>query len=56
MLLEEEGYKVDTAQNGKEAIDKSYANFYNLAIVDWRLPDIEGTVLLGKLRETTQDG
>jgi two-component system response regulator PilR (NtrC family) len=53
ILLEEEGYVVDTAQNGEEAIAKSYVNLYNVAIVDWRLPDIEGTVLLGRLRETT---
>jgi DNA-binding NtrC family response regulator len=53
LLLEGEGYVVDTAQNGSEAIAKSFTNFYNLAIVDWRLPDIEGTILLGKLRETT---
>lgn len=53
LALEEEGYDVDTADNGKEAIAKSYSNFYNLAIVDWRLPDIEGTKLLVQLRETT---
>jgi DNA-binding response OmpR family regulator len=52
-ILEEEDYAVDTARDGKEAIAKSNANFYNLAIVDWRLPDIDGTKLLGKLRETT---
>lgn len=52
MLLEEEGYIVDTAKDGKEAIDKSNTNYYNLAIVDWRLPDIEGTKLLGNFRET----
>ena len=53
MSLELEGYCVDKAENGKEAIEKSYSNFYNLAIVDWRLPDIEGTKLLGEFRETT---
>jgi DNA-binding response OmpR family regulator len=52
MGLEIEGFSVDTAKSGKEAIEKSYANLYNLAIIDWRLPDIEGTELLGKLRET----
>ncbi|PVX25852.1 MAG: hypothetical protein CW691_03275 [Candidatus Bathyarchaeum sp.] len=51
--LKDEGFVVDTAENGKEAIAKSHANFYNLAIVDWRLPDIEGTKLLGELKETT---
>jgi UDP-3-O-[3-hydroxymyristoyl] N-acetylglucosamine deacetylase len=52
ITLEEEGYIVDTARNGKEAVAKSQANFYNLAIVDWRLPDTEGTRLLGNLKET----
>ena len=53
ILLEDEGYSVDTAKNGAEAIKKSFANFYNLAVVDWRLPDVEGTILLTRLRETT---
>jgi len=52
MLLEEEGYIVDSAEDGKSAVAKSNANFYNLAIVDWRLPDIAGTKLLGCLKET----
>jgi DNA-binding response OmpR family regulator len=50
--LELEGFCVDTAQNGKEAIEKSYATLYNLAIIDSRLPDIEGTKLLRELKET----
>jgi DNA-binding NtrC family response regulator len=53
IVLEDNGYSVDTANTGKEAIDKSNANFYNLAIVDWRLPDMEGTALLKLFKETT---
>ena len=53
LLLKKEGYIVDTAENGKEAIVKANANFYNLAIIDWRLPDTEGTILLTDLKETT---
>jgi DNA-binding NtrC family response regulator len=52
VTLEEEGYCVDTVGSGKEAVEKSYANLYNVAIIDCRLPDIEGTKLLGKLKET----
>jgi DNA-binding NtrC family response regulator len=52
-ILEDEGYIVDTAVSGKEAIDKSNANLYNVAIIDYRLPDMEGTELLSSLRETT---
>jgi DNA-binding NtrC family response regulator len=52
LMLEQEGYIVDTAENGKDAIEKTNRTLYHLAIVDWRLPDIEGTKLLGQLRET----
>jgi len=52
LVLEDEGYIVHKAENGKEAIEKTQNNFYNLAIIDWRLPDIEGTKLLNKLQDT----
>ena len=52
LILELEGYSVDLAENGREAVEKSNTRFYNLAIVDWRLPDIEGTTLLLQLTET----
>jgi len=52
-ILEEKGYIVDTVENGKEAIEKSHANFYNLALIDIRLPDMEGTKLLTSMKETT---
>lgn len=51
-ILEDEGYAVETAENGREAIDKTNVKVYNLALIDVRLPDIEGVVLLGKLKET----
>lgn len=52
-ILEEEGYVVNTAKNGKEAVKKSNAKFYNLALIDIRLPDMEGTKLLTAMKETT---
>ena len=52
-ILEEEGYIVDTASTGKEAIEKSNANYYNAALIDYRLPDMEGTNLLTQLKDTT---
>ena len=52
-ILKEEGYTVDTAENGKEAIEKSNADYYRVALIDFRLPDMEGTKLLTALRETT---
>jgi len=53
ITLEHAGYVVDTAENGKQAIAKAEANFYNLALIDIRLPDMEGTELLTALQETT---
>lgn len=52
-ILESEGYNVDTAENGKEAIVKSNSDLYRVALIDFRLPDMEGTELLTALRETT---
>jgi DNA-binding response OmpR family regulator len=53
LILEENGYKVDTAKSGKEAIEKSKKNYYDLALLDIKLPDFEGTKLLIKMRDTT---
>jgi DNA-binding NtrC family response regulator len=52
-ILEDEGYVVESVGTAKEAIDKSKRKFYNLALVDIRLPDMEGIELLTKFRETT---
>jgi two-component system response regulator AtoC len=46
------GYAVETAKTGKEAIEKSKNHFFNLAVLDIKLPDIEGTELLTKMHET----
>ncbi|MEM2999137.1 MAG: response regulator [Candidatus Bathyarchaeia archaeon] len=51
-ILEDEGYVVDTAETAKEGIQKSENSFYNIALIDVRLPDMEGIELLSKLRDT----
>jgi len=45
-ILQQKEYNTDTAKNGKEAIQKSKTKFYNLALLDIKLPDMEGTKLL----------
>lgn len=50
-LLELKGYKVSTAENGREALEEARKNFYNLALIDIKLPDMEGTGLLQELRQ-----
>lgn len=51
-ILQDEGYEVDTAASGKEAILKSNAGFYNLALIDVRLLDMQGTELLTRIKDT----
>lgn len=50
-ILEDEGYLVDMAASGKEAIEKTQEIVYNLALLDIRLPDIEGIELLKLMKE-----
>jgi DNA-binding NtrC family response regulator len=52
-VLEENGYTVDTAGSGNEGIEKTKTNFYNLALIDIRLPDMDGTQVLAKVKDTT---
>ena len=51
-IFEDEGYIVETAETAKKGIEKSEKTFYNLALIDIRLPDMEGIELLLKLRST----
>jgi DNA-binding NtrC family response regulator len=51
-VLEEKGYAVDTVGCGKEAIEKTKTNFYNVAFIDIRLPDMEGTKVLAEMQNT----
>jgi DNA-binding NtrC family response regulator len=51
-ILEEEGYTVDLAGNGKEGILKTNERAYNIALLDIRLPDMEGVQLLKLMKET----
>jgi len=50
-ILRGKGYITDTAKDGREAIEKSRAKFFNLALLNIKLPDMEGTKLLKKLPE-----
>jgi DNA-binding NtrC family response regulator len=49
--LENNGYEVETAKNGAEALEKTGRIFFNLALVDIKLPDMEGTDLIELVRE-----
>lgn len=51
-ILLQNGYITDVVETGKEAEEKTLEKFYNLALLDIKLPDMEGTKLLAKLHKT----
>jgi DNA-binding NtrC family response regulator len=53
-ILQKSGYEIETAETGKEAIEKAEKSHYDLALVDIRLPDMDGTDLLAKLKKQLQ--
>ena len=55
LIFEKMGYGTETAGTGREAIEKAQGSFFNLALLDIRLPDMEGTELLAPLKETNPD-
>ena len=50
-ILQKNGYKIDTAETGREAIERADKKHYDLALVDIRLPDMDGTDLLVKIKK-----
>jgi DNA-binding NtrC family response regulator len=51
-VLNDEGYMVETAENGKQAIKACEKSPFDVALIDIELPDIKGTELLNRLKKT----
>jgi DNA-binding NtrC family response regulator len=49
-LLEKAGYLSDTAYSGEEALKKINADYYDLALIDLLLPDMDGLQLLMEVK------
>ncbi len=54
-ILRSAGYAVTTTTSGAEAIEKAQGRFFNLALLDIRLPDMEGIELVAPLKEMHPD-
>ena len=50
-ILSEEGYSVETVENGKQATKVTEKSRFDVALIDIKLPDMEGTELLHRLKE-----
>jgi len=53
--LTEEGYRVDSAINGKQAFDLVSNKSYDLVLTDLRMPEVDGLSLLTKVKELDAD-
>ncbi|WP_422015586.1 heavy metal response regulator transcription factor [Roseateles sp.] len=50
--LTEEGYQVEVAHNGVDGLHMASVHDYDLIVLDWMLPGIDGLALLAALRQT----
>lgn len=51
-LLNQLGYSnVDEAENGKEGLYKLKQNKYDLVLLDWNMPEMDGLTLLQEIRK-----
>jgi len=55
MLLEDSGFMVETALTGNQALMKASQQDFDLAILDYRLPDTNGSELRKRLKERKED-
>ena len=54
-ILQKTGCDIDVAETGREAMEKAEKRHYDLALVDVRLPDMDGTDLLAKMKDIMRD-
>jgi DNA-binding NtrC family response regulator len=52
-VLEKKNYAVTTVETGKAALDQIKCNRFDAALIDIRLPDMEGTAILPIIQETS---
>jgi PAS domain S-box-containing protein len=55
LIFSKKGYGAETAGSGREAIEKAQERFFNLALIDIKLPDMEGVELLRPLKKMHPD-
>ena len=51
-ILKDEGYAVESVDTCQKALEKTKNKFYNVLLIDMKLPDMEGIDLIPKLPAT----
>jgi two-component system response regulator HydG len=55
LILESEGYQVDVATTGQQALEKMGEGEYHVVILDIKLPDMLGTEVARKIKMRRED-
>jgi len=55
-LLKRAGFVVETAQNGKEALERITTSEFQLLVTDWEMPEMDGVALCKAVRSANLDG
>lgn len=55
LIFKKKGFETECAGTGAEAKEKIAGKFFNLALLDIKLPDMEGVELIPQLKETHPD-
>jgi two-component system NtrC family response regulator len=54
-FLKKEGFSVDGVANGREALQRIEGNFYDLALIDYKMPELDGLKTLKEIRRLYPD-
>jgi len=50
-ILTQEGYNVDIALSGEEALNKVKGNGFDVVITDWKMPEIDGMEVIRRIKK-----
>jgi len=54
-FLKKEGFSVEAVANGREALERLGAHFFDLALIDYKMPELDGLQTLREIRKLYPD-
>ena len=54
-FLKKEGFSVEAVANGREALQRLEGNFFDIALIDYKMPELDGLQTLKEIRKLYPD-